>query len=148
MSKSAQKMLPHPNPNPKSPSPPTLHPAAMVDPKNSPKGGQAASRTGPDTKDGINEKGKLRDKYRMAIPKQANQSTPKTQMADSQRPCHGGNLNNTEKTLTNTQHMEPRCKTDKRGNNEDLPNVGGNQLMQHTEPNLQSCFSLEEEEEL
>ncbi|SRR5258708_28713086 len=141
-------MPPHPNPTPKTPSPLTHHPAAMVDPKNPQKGGQATSHNGPDTEDGNHEKGKMRDKYRTTIPKQANQLTPKTQMADSQKSCHGGNQNNLGKTLTDTQHVEPRRKMDEKGNDEALPDLGGNPATQHTEPSLQCCFSLEEEEEL
>ena len=37
---------------------------------------------------------------------------------------------------------------DEKGNDEALPDLGGNPATQHTEPSLQCCFSLEEEEEL
>ena len=118
----------------------------MADPKNTPKGGHAGSWNGPDTEEGNYEKGKTRDKYRTAIPKQANQTAQKTQAGDPQRPWHRGNHINPEKTLTDTQHAEPTCNMDERGNNEANPDVGGIPLTQITEQGQQSCYSLEEEE--
>ena len=148
MSKSAKSTPPHPIQPPKTSSTPTPHKAAMVEPKNSQKGGRAGSRIGPDPKEGNHEKGKAREKYRTAIPKQANQVASKSQMADSQRPRHGGNHNNTEKTLTDTQLMEPTCTMDERGNDDITPESGENAPAQQTEPSQLGCYSPEEEEEL
>src|SRR5258708_24692958 len=120
----------------------------MAEPKNSQKGGRTGPRTGSDPKEGNYEKGKTRDKYRTTIPKQANQMSSKSQMADPQRPHHRGNHNDIEKTLTDTQLAEPTRTMDERGNDETIPDSSGKSLMQQTELSQQCCYSPEEEEEL
>ena len=139
MSKSAQNCL-HTKPQLPKPPTPTPHTAAMADPKNTPKGGCAGFQNGPKTEEGNYDKGKTRDKYRTAILKQANQMAQKTQMGDPQRPQHGGNHINPEKTLTDTQHAEPACNMDERGNNEANPDTGGIPPMQITEQGQQSLL--------
>src|SRR5258708_40161431 len=110
----------------------------MAEPKNSQKGGRTGPHTRSDPEEGNYEKGKARDKYRTTIPKQANQMSSKSQMADPQRPCHRGNHNDIEKTLTNMQLMEPMCTMDERGNDETIPNLSGNSPTHKTKPSQQS----------